>query len=162
MNKKILTLCIIYQPPKILLAMKKRGFGMGRWNGLGGSVKKGETIEEAVKREIYEEAEIVVGDIEQVGIIEFEFRNDSVVRECHLFTADNFTGELKETEEMRPQWFNADEIPFNEMWSGDKHWFSLLLAGKKFRGRFFYKTPETDEIIEYSLKEVADFEEKIS
>jgi hypothetical protein len=36
--KKILTLTIIYQHPRVLLGMKKRGFGAGRWNGFGGKV----------------------------------------------------------------------------------------------------------------------------
>ena len=54
--KKILTLCVIYQHPRVLLGMKKRGFGKGRWNGFGGKVKEGETIEEATKRETLEEA----------------------------------------------------------------------------------------------------------
>ena len=56
MNKKILTLCIIHQHSKILLGMKKRGHGVGKWNGFGGKVEKGETIEEAARRETKEEA----------------------------------------------------------------------------------------------------------
>jgi 8-oxo-dGTP diphosphatase/2-hydroxy-dATP diphosphatase len=42
--KKLLTLCIIYQHSRILLGMKKRGFGAGRWNGFGGKVAMAETI----------------------------------------------------------------------------------------------------------------------
>ena len=45
MNKKIMTLCCIYNNGRILLGMKKRGFGAGRWNGFGGKVHDGETIE---------------------------------------------------------------------------------------------------------------------
>ena len=40
----------------ICLAMKKRGFGVNRWNGVGGKVDdQNETIEEAAKRETKEE-----------------------------------------------------------------------------------------------------------
>ena len=39
----------------ICLAMKKRGFGKGRWNGVGGKVEAGETIEAAAMREAREE-----------------------------------------------------------------------------------------------------------
>jgi 8-oxo-dGTP pyrophosphatase MutT (NUDIX family) len=49
MRKRILTLCIIHKDSKILLGMKKRGFGAGFWNGFGGKVKEGESIEEAAK-----------------------------------------------------------------------------------------------------------------
>ena len=58
--KRILTLCIIYQDRKILLGMKKRGFGVGKWNGFGGHVEEAESIEEAAKREVFEEAGLKV------------------------------------------------------------------------------------------------------
>jgi len=62
--KKIQTLCLIHQHPKILLGMKKRGFGQGRWNGFGGKVAPEETVLEAAKREMLEEAglEIVLAE----------------------------------------------------------------------------------------------------
>ena len=47
---KLLTLVLIHQNARILLGMKKRGFGAGWWNGYGGKVQAGETIEEAAKR----------------------------------------------------------------------------------------------------------------
>lgn len=34
----------------VLLGMKKRGFGAGKWNGFGGKVQPGETIEEAARQ----------------------------------------------------------------------------------------------------------------
>jgi len=61
--KKILTLCIIHQHPKILLGMKKRGHGEGKWNGFGGKVEEGETIEEATRRETKEESGVEVEEI---------------------------------------------------------------------------------------------------
>ena len=49
---KILTLLLIHQKNQILLAMKKRGFGMGKYNGFGGKVERnGETIYQAAIRE---------------------------------------------------------------------------------------------------------------
>jgi hypothetical protein len=35
---KPLTLCMVHQDNKLLLGMKKRGFGEGRWNGFGGKL----------------------------------------------------------------------------------------------------------------------------
>lgn len=40
-KRKVLTLLLIQQANKILLGMKKRGFGAGRWNGFGGKVETG-------------------------------------------------------------------------------------------------------------------------
>jgi hypothetical protein len=35
---------------KILLGFKKRGFGLHKWNGLGGKVEPNESIAEGAKR----------------------------------------------------------------------------------------------------------------
>ena len=47
---KLLTLLFVIESDRVLLGMKKRGFGAGRWNGFGGKVDRDETIEEAAKR----------------------------------------------------------------------------------------------------------------
>lgn len=150
--RKILTLCFIYQHPKVLLGMKKRGFGVGRWNGFGGKVKNGEEIESAVKREVKEETGIEVEDIKKIGIIEFEFLNNPEILEVHFYKADNFTGKPKESEEMKPVWFNIKEIPFHQMWPDDKYWFPLFLEGKKFKGKFLFDN--SDKILQHELQEI--------
>ena len=136
--KKILTLCIIRQDNKILLGMKKRGFGAGRWNGFGGKLHAGETIEEALKRETFEEARIHISDTEQMGMIDFEFKGDPKILEVHIFKCTSFKGEPMETEEMKPEWFSIDAIPYGTMWPDDKFWLPLLLGGEKFRGKFVF------------------------
>ncbi|MBI1888595.1 MAG: 8-oxo-dGTP diphosphatase [Candidatus Spechtbacteria bacterium] len=141
--RKILTLAIIHKGDKVLLGMKKRGFGMGRWNGFGGKVEGGETIKEAAKREILEEAGITVTKLFAAGVVEFEFKGNQETLEVHIFRASEFEGEPQETEEMRPQWFDISEIPFSEMWADDAHWFPLFLAGKKFQGRFVFDGLDT-------------------
>ena len=40
---KLVTLLFLRRDGQILLAMKKRGFGEGKWNGVGGKVEPGET-----------------------------------------------------------------------------------------------------------------------
>lgn len=52
LNSKLLTLVLVVQPGRVLLGMKKRGFGAGKWNGFGGKVQPGETIEDAARRYI--------------------------------------------------------------------------------------------------------------
>lgn len=48
--KKLLTLVFVLQPNQVLLGLKKRGFAAGWWNGFGGKVEPGETIDEGAKR----------------------------------------------------------------------------------------------------------------
>jgi 8-oxo-dGTP diphosphatase/2-hydroxy-dATP diphosphatase len=87
-----------------------------------------------------------------MGEIEFEFKGDSQFLEVHVFRADNFEGQLTESEEMKPQWFHVNEIPFDQMWPDDKYWFPLFLDGKKFKGRFVLEGQ--NKIIEHSLVEI--------
>lgn len=152
--KKQQTLVIVHWDGKVLLGMKKRGFGMGRWNGFGGKVKEGETIETAARRELKEEAGIEAGGLEKVGVIDFEFAGQEDVIEVNIFAATDIVGIPAETEEMKPQWFNIEKIPFAEMWPDDIHWFPLFLAGKKFTGRFLFGEGEGKTIVEQELNEV--------
>ncbi len=151
MNKKLLTLCLPVRDGEVLLGMKKRGFGMGRWNGFGGKVEASEIIEEAAKRETFEEAEIAVEAMEPAGILEFEFEGDPVILEVHIFRVTKFSGTPAETEEMKPEWYPNDAVPFKRMWPDDIHWFPLFFAGKTFRGKFLFG--KGDIILEQHLEE---------
>lgn len=149
--KKILTLLIIHKNNQVLLGMKKRGFGMGKWNGFGGKVEKGESVEDAAKREIFEEAGISVENIEKFGVLEFSWQGkEQDILEVNIFKAADFSGQPIETEEMKPQWFDIDKIPFEKMWADDKYWLPLFLAGKKFTGNFLFD--RHNQIVKHILK----------
>lgn len=143
----------------VLLGMKKRGFGEGRWNGFGGKVEEGETIDAAAKREVEEEAGINVTEMGEVGVINFSFAENDKELEVHVFVVTAYTGEPRETEEMRPEWFVPADIPYTDMWPDDEYWLPLLLAGKRFRGRFHFDRPSdgtyTSKILSQDLTEVA-------
>lgn len=150
---------MVVKDNKILLGMKKRGFGSGRWNGFGGKVEETETIEQGSYRELEEEAGIRPLKMEKIGILDFSFESDSEILEVHIFKVSDFAGEPTESEEMRPQWFSLEEIPFDQMWSDDKFWFPLLLNNKLFKGDFLFDKPSNAEysskIINHKLEEVS-------
>ncbi len=151
---KKFTLCIILQNDRILLGMKKRGFGKGRWNGFGGKVNVNETIEEAVIREVKEESCLDITNPKKRGVIEFSFEKDkSEILQVHIFSVNDFSGTPKETEEMLPKWFNIDDIPYNDMWPDDKYWLPMLLDGKNFTGSFLFGG-ENDDVLKYNIKEI--------
>lgn len=146
------TLCIVCQHPRVLLGMKKRGFGEGKWNGFGGKVNL-ETIEESAKRETKEECGIEIKNLEKLGIVDFEFRGNPEIIQMHIFRVGNFSGEPKESEEMKPEWFHIDKIPFKQMWPDDVYWMPLFLKGRKFKGKFLFG--EENSILEKELEEVS-------
>ena len=69
------TLCLLVREGEVLLAMKKRGFGAGRWNGVGGKCLPGETIEQATVREAEEEIGVKINPVhlEKVATLSFYF-----------------------------------------------------------------------------------------
>jgi 8-oxo-dGTP pyrophosphatase MutT (NUDIX family) len=139
---KTATLCFILdRDVRILLGRKKRGFGREKMNGFGGKVEPGETLREAVLREVREETglRLFAPALREAGTVTFVFpfepRFDHHV---HLFVTSVWEGEPRETAEMAPAWFPLDEIPFERMWADDPHWLPLVLAGKRIEATFTF------------------------
>ena len=147
---------MIYNDSRILLGMKKRGFGAGKFNGFGGKVHEGETIEEAAQRELKEEIGVVAEDLRKRGILHFQGEGAEFL-EMHVFSASRFEGEPKESEEMAPEWFARDSIPFDKMWLDDKYWIPYLLAEKNFQGYFLFRGH--DEILSHRVVETITLDE---
>ncbi|MBN1779224.1 MAG: 8-oxo-dGTP diphosphatase [Candidatus Buchananbacteria bacterium] len=154
MIKKVSTLCLLREGERILLGYKKRGLGQGRWNGFGGKVIDGETIEQAAKRELLEEVNLVANSLEKFGVINFYFQHNDELHEVHIYRVIDYSGEIKESEEMKPQWFEIDQIPYDQMWDDDRVWYNYFFAGKKFRGEFTFKN--FDQMIEHKIWETND------
>lgn len=135
-----LTLVYLRRGDEILLGYKKRGFGMGQWNGLGGKVEDGEEIGTAARREVKEEVGVDVGALRKFGIIECDYQNveKPSVLEIHLFESFDFSGEPIESEEIEPRWFKVSEYPFDQSWPDDRYWFPFYIEGKTFRGSFLF------------------------
>lgn len=158
MKEKLLTtLVIVHQNPKVLLGLKKRGFGEGRWNGFGGKLMEGESLEQAARREIEEECGIVPKDLTKVGILSFDFDDEPNPIEVHLFKVLDFEGEPLETDEMRPIWFHEHEVPFDSMWKDDFIWFPYFLTNRKFKASFLFDSAENNNILKHEIEEVDDF-----
>ncbi len=134
------TLLFLRKGDQILLAMKKRGFGAGRWNGVGGKLEPGETIEAALIRESQEE--IGVTPTSYTPVAELDFIQDAEVDPWHMYVyayiADEWEGEPEESEEMAPAWYDIADIPYGDMWQDDTYWLPLVLAGDKVTGTFTF------------------------
>ena len=148
------TLLILRKEKQILLAMKKRGFGEGKFNGVGGKIHPNETPEEAMIRETEEEIFITPTEYEKVGVMEF-METYKGVREnlvFHLFVATKWTGEPKESDEMKPEWFDIDKIPYDKMFEDDRYWLPLVLEGKKVNG--FFEFDDNFQLLSHKVEVV--------
>lgn len=137
------TLVFLIKPDekRILLAMKKRGFGVGKWNGVGGKLHGEETIKEAAIREAQEEISVELNhnDLENVAIIDFFFEGKPEFdQQAHVFFAETWQGDPSESEEMKPQWYFYDTLPFSDMWVDDPFWLPRVIAGEKLKAQFVF------------------------
>ena len=130
------TLLLIIKGNRILLAMKKRGFGVGLYNGVGGKMQEGETIFETMIRETKEEINVKPIDAKLVGIIDFDLylKGKKTIEKVHIFVAHNYEGEVQESEEMKPEWFDINKIPYGKMFDDDLLWLPDVVNGKLVQG----------------------------
>ncbi len=154
MDRLETTLCLLKRNDEILLAIKKRGFGEGKYNGVGGKIENNETPEQAMIRETQEEISVTPIKYEKVGVIEFDevYKGKKQNLVFHLYMVYEWEGEPFETEEMAPKWFSINEIPFDKMFPDDKYWLPLILEGKKIRAYFDF-----DENWNLLSKEITEF-----
>lgn len=138
------TLCFLVKEEQgritnICLAMKKRGFGAGRWNGAGGKVETGENIEAAMLRETAEEINVVPTTYHKVAELTFIFAEQPELNQLvHVFLVTGWQGEPTESDEMRPRWFASDRLPFADMWPDDVLWLPQVLAGERLEAAFVF------------------------
>ena len=135
----------------ILLAMKKRGFGQGHWNGAGGKPQPGEAIVDTARREGFEEIAVKPGKLTKVAVINFYSQGKpGDNQQAIVYFCRDWQGEPCETEEMRPQWFELEAIPYEAMWDDDKYWLPLVLNGQKIEADFYFDN--NNLVIEHQIK----------
>jgi 8-oxo-dGTP pyrophosphatase MutT (NUDIX family) len=152
------TLCLLIREnqdgKELLLAMKKRGFGVGKWNGVGGKLdltKGDKNILAAAIRETEEEIGINPKELEKVAVLSFYFPyKKEWDQDVHVYLIKDWKGEPTESEEMFPKWFKMNEIPFDQMWDDDKFWLPHILQGKKLKAKFVFGQGE--KIIEQEIE----------
>jgi mutator protein MutT len=150
------TICFLLRDSQILLGVKKRGLGQLNYNGFGGKLEAGETAEQAAVRELREEARLLVKekDLEKRATIDFHFPyKPEWNQRVHVYFVYSWKGEPVETDEMKPEWFLRDKIPYDKMWDSDRYWLPLLLEGKKLNAEFTWK-PDNETVDSYSIHDI--------
>jgi len=108
--------------------------------------------DEGLEEEIGVKTEI--DNLNEVGNIKFISGKDHDFNQhMHIFFIDKWQGDPQESEEMRPQWYKKDQIPYEEMWADDPYWLPKVLEGKKIEATCYF-CDGGDEIEKFDMKEL--------
>jgi 8-oxo-dGTP diphosphatase len=122
------SLCYIENEGNFLMLhriKKKNDINKDKWVGIGGKFEYGETPEECMKREVYEETGLIIKNYRYCGIVTFV--SDIWGTEyMHLFTSDKFEGDIHECDEGMLEWVKKENVKNLSIWEGDKVFLKLM------------------------------------
>ncbi len=128
MNFKQTTLCYIERDGAYLMlhrTKKEHDENRDKWIGVGGKLEYGESPDDCMRREVFEETGLCVTDYRYRGLVTF-VSDEYGTEYMHLFTVSGFTGVVKECDEGELEWIEKSRLLTLPMWEGDKIFFSLL------------------------------------
>lgn len=128
------TLCYIEQEGKYLLLhriKKENDLNRDKWIGVGGKFEDGESPEECMLREAKEETGLDILSYRYRGLVTFV--SDRWPTEyMHLFTADAFSGKLRDCDEGQLEWVEKEKMGELSLWEGDRIFLDLLETEESF------------------------------
>jgi 8-oxo-dGTP diphosphatase len=134
---KLATLCYIKDKKsgKTLMlhrVKKENDMHEGKWNGLGGKIEDGESPEQCVIREVKEESGLTIKQPKLKGFITFPAFDNIEDWYVFVFTADDFSGVLIDSDEGILEWIPDEKVTDLPLWEGDKVFLPWLNGGKIF------------------------------
>lgn len=125
---------------------KENDINQGKWIGVGGKFEVGESAEECMYREIYEETGLTAHSLKLHGFVSFPGLYHGQDEGMFIYTCDDFSGEIHECDEGILKWIEDEVIPTLPMWEGDYHFFEWIQDNRFHSAKIVY---ENDKVIEY-------------
>lgn len=144
------TLCYIEKANSYLMLhriKKEQDINKDKWIGIGGHFESGESPDDCLLREAYEETGLTLTSFQFRGIVTFLCDDITDYHMC-LYTADGFTGTLKECSEGTLEWVPKDKIIDLNLWEGDFIFFELLKENAPF---FCLKLKYMDNVLKEAV-----------
>ena len=118
-----------------------------KWIGVGGKFEAGESPEDCMRREIFEETGLTVTEYSYRGIVTFV--SDLYGTEyMHLFTVTDWEGEARECDEGELAWIKKQELFDLTLWEGDRIFLRLLQEDALFFSlKLTYRGDELTEAV---------------
>lgn len=116
MQSRVVVAAVIKKKKSFLFGRKKKDIGPypNTWHLLGGGVEEGENFENAITREILEEAGIEIANLKKIGSSQDEEPNkhgELTHYIFHIFSCDYKSGELKPGDDIvELKWFSQSEL----------------------------------------------------
>lgn len=128
------TLCYIENKEEYLMlhrVSKKHDINKDKWIGVGGHFEEGESPEECLLREVYEETGLTLTSYRFRGLVTFSPDTAPTEYMC-LYTADGYEGEIGPCDEGQLEWVKKEDVLKLNIWEGDKIFFRLMNEGRAF------------------------------
>ena len=134
LNMRNTSLCYIERDGKYLMLHRIRrenDMNHDKWIGPGGKFEEGESPEDCVLREVWEETGLTLTVWSYRGIVTF-VSDEWGTEYMHLFHATDFSGELRDCDEGSLEWIDKVELLRKEIWEGDRIFLRLLDEDRPF------------------------------
>lgn len=128
------SLCYIEHDGKYLMlhrVKKEHDENHDKWIGIGGKFEEGESPEDCMLREAKEETGLDILRWRYRGIVTF-VSDEWGTEYMHLFTADEFAGNIKDCDEGVLEWISKKELLSLPMWEGDMIFLRLIDSDAPF------------------------------
>ena len=103
---------IIKDKEKILITRRGSGEFIDMWEFPGGKVEQGETREEALIREIQEELELKIDDLDYLTTVEYNYPNFHLTMHCYMCCI--VSGKLNLNVHNSAKWITINELDKQE------------------------------------------------
>lgn len=149
------SLCYIEKDGQYLMLhriKKEKDINKDKWIGIGGKFEERESPEDCVRREVLEETGLILRNLNYRGIITF-VTDKWETEYMHLFTSDEFEGQIKTCDEGDLQWVDKSKLLQLDIWEGDKVFLRLLDTHQPFFSLKLTYVGREDKLVSAILNE---------